>query len=128
MWNKTISAALVALGMTASSAAMAQAPEPYQVTPELEAAAKAEGQVIFYTATDVTVAEKLADLFRQKYPDIAVQVERSGSERVFQRIGQEYGSGIHNADVIETSDAVHFQYFKREGWLAPMVPQELADK
>ena len=128
MWNKTISAALVAFGMTASSAAMAQAPEPYQVTPELEAAAKAEGQVIFYTATDVTVAEKLADLFRQKYPDIAVQVERSGTERVFQRIGQEYGSGIHNADVIETSDAVHFQYFKREGWLAPMVPQELADK
>lgn len=128
MWNKVIPAALLAFGMTASSAALAQAPEPYQVTPELEAAAKAEGKVVFYTATDVTVAEKLAELFRQKYPDIAVQVERAGSERVFQRIGQEYGSGIHNVDVIETSDAVHFQYFKREGWLAPMVPQEVADK
>ena len=127
MWNKKLAAVLFAAGMTASSAAMAQAPEPYQITPELEAAAKEEGQVIFYTATDVTVAEKLAELFRTKYPDIAVQVERAGSERVFQRIGQEHSSGIYNADVIETSDAVHFAYFKREGWLEPMVPQVVAD-
>lgn len=128
MWNKRISAALLALGMAGSTAAMAEAPAPYAVTPELEAAAKAEGKVVFYTATDVTVAEKLAELFRTKYPDIAVQVERAGSERVFQRIGQEYSTGIHSADVIETSDAVHFQYFKREGWLLPLVPQVVADK
>jgi iron(III) transport system substrate-binding protein len=128
MWTKTFGAAILAAGLSVSSLAMAQAPEPYQITPELEAAAKAEGKVIFYTATDVTVAEKLAELFKSKYPGIAVQVERAGSERVFQRIGQEYSSGIYGADVIETSDAVHFQYFKREGWLEPMVPQEVADK
>jgi iron(III) transport system substrate-binding protein len=128
MWTKTFGAAILAAGLSVSSLAMAQAPEPYQITPELEAAAKAEGKVIFYTATDVTVAEKLAELFKSKYPGIAVQVERAGSERVFQRIGQEYSSGIYGADVIETSDAVHFEYFKREGWLAPMVPQEVADK
>jgi iron(III) transport system substrate-binding protein len=128
MWNKIVPAALFALGMTASSAAVAEAPAPYKVTPELEAAAKAEAKVVFYTATDVTVAEKLAELFRTKYPEITVQVERAGSERVFQRIGQEHSSGIFAADVIETSDAVHFQYFKREGWLEPMVPQEVADK
>jgi iron(III) transport system substrate-binding protein len=106
--------------------AQAQAPEPYTVTPELEAAAKGEGRVVFYTATDVAVAERLAGLFRERYPEIQVQVERAGSERVFQRIGQEYTSGIYNADVIETSDAVHFQYFKREGWLEPMVPEVVA--
>ena len=128
MWTKTFGAAILAAGLSVSSLAMAQAPEPYQITPELEAAAKAEGKVIFYTATDVTVAEKLAELFKSKYPGIAVQVERAGSERVFQRIGQEYSSGIYGADVIETSDAVHFEYFKREGWLEPMVPQEVADK
>jgi iron(III) transport system substrate-binding protein len=128
MWTKILSAGLLAVGMTASAAAMAEAPAPYQITPELEAAAKGEGKVVFYTATDVTVAEKLAELFKTKYPEIAVQVERAGSERVFQRIGQEYSTGIYSADVIETSDAVHFQYFKREGWLEPMVPQEVADK
>jgi iron(III) transport system substrate-binding protein len=128
MWKKALSAALLATGLAASPAAWAEAPAPYQITTELEAAAKAEGKVVFYTATDVAVAEKLAELFKSKYPGIAVQVERAGSERVFQRIGQEYSTGIYNADVIETSDAVHFEYFKRQGWLAPMVPQEVADK
>lgn len=127
MWTKTMAAAMMAAGAM-TTPVLAQAPAPYQVTPELEAAAKAEGKVVFYTATDVTVAEKLADLFKQKYPGIAVQVERAGSERVFQRIGQEYSSGIYSADVIETSDAVHFEYFKREGWLEPMVPEEVAAK
>ena len=55
-----------------------------------------------------------------------MQVERSGSERVFQRINQEYGSKIYNADVIETSDAVHFVLFKRQGWLQPAVPADVA--
>lgn len=128
MWKKALGAVLFASALTVAGAARAEAPAPYQITPELEAAAKAEGSVIFYTATDVAVAEKLAELFKSKYPDIAVQVERAGSERVFQRIGQEYGTGIHNADVIETSDAVHFEYFKRQGWLAAMVPQVVADK
>ena len=128
MWKKALSAALFATGLAASPAAWAEAPAPYKITPELEAAAKAEGKVVFYTATDVAVAEKLAEHFKTKYPEISVQVERAGSERVFQRIGQEYSTGIYNADVIETSDAVHFEYFKREGWLEPMVPQEVADK
>ena len=128
MWKKALGAMLFASALSVAGTASAEAPAPYQITPELEAAAKAEGSVIFYTATDVAVSEKLAELFKGKYPDIAFQVERAGSERVFQRIGQEYGTGIHNADVIETSDAVHFEYFKRQGWLAAMVPQEVADK
>lgn len=120
--------AALATGMAMAGAAWAEPPAPYSVTPELEAAARSEGRVVFYTATDVTVAEKLAQLFREKYPEIQVQVERAGSERVFQRIGQEYSSGIYNADVIETSDAVHFNYFKRQGWLTPTLPQVVADQ
>ncbi len=121
-------ALILALGAFTAPAALAEAPAPYTVTPELMEAAKAEGKVMFYTATDVTVAEKLAELFEKENPGIDVQVERAGSERVFQRIGQEYSSGIYNADVAETSDAVHFEYFKKQGWLEPMVPQVVADK
>ena len=102
-------AVILALGAFTAPAALAEAPAPYTVTPELMEAAKAEGKVMFYTATDVTVAEKLAELFEKENPGIDVQVERAGSERVFQRIGQEYSSGIYNADVAETSDAVHFE-------------------
>ena len=128
MRSLKITAAVLAVSTFAMPAAFAEAPAPYSVTPELIEAAKKEGKVVFYTATDVAVAEKLAELFEKENPGIDVQVERAGSERVFQRVGQEYSSGIYNADVTETSDAVHFEYFKREGWLEAMVPQVVADK
>ena len=127
MWAKSVAVAALAGAMAWASPGQAEPPAPYDITPELIDAAKKEGTVVFYTATDVTVAEKLAATFEQEYPGIKVQVERSGSERVFQRIGQEYSTGIYNADVIETSDAVHFILFKKEGWLTPAVPKVVAD-
>src|ERR671911_3167911 len=123
MMRRTLIAAML---LGASGAALAQAPAPYEATPELIDAAKKEGAVVWYTATDVQVSERAGKAFEEKYPGIKVQVERSGSERVFQRISQEYGSKIHNADVIETSDAVHFILFKRSGWLAQAAPAEVA--
>jgi iron(III) transport system substrate-binding protein len=126
MWAKSVAVAALAGAMAWASPGQAEPPAPYDITPELIDAAKKEGTVVFYTATDVTVAEKLAATFEQEYPGIKVQVERSGSERVFQRIGQEYSTGIYNADVIETSDAVHFILFKKEGWLTAAVPQVVA--
>jgi iron(III) transport system substrate-binding protein len=123
---KPVLAAIAALGALWSSAATAQAPAPYEATPQLIAAAQKEGKVVWYSATDVQVAEKLARAFEAKYPGIKVQVERSGAERLFQRINQEYGSKIHNVDVIETSDAVHFVHFKKQGWLQAAVPGDVA--
>ena len=123
--TRRMTVAAVLLGAM-GTAASAQAPAPYEATPELIAAAKKEGKVVWYTSTDVQVSEKAASAFEAKYPGIKVQVERSGSERVFQRISQEYGSKIHNADVIETSDAVHFLLFKKQGWLQPAVPSDVA--
>jgi iron(III) transport system substrate-binding protein len=55
-----------------------------------------------------------------------VQIERSGSERLFQRIAQEFSSNIHAADVITTADASHVISWKRNGWLAPFVPEDVA--
>ncbi|MBL8671651.1 MAG: extracellular solute-binding protein [Alphaproteobacteria bacterium] len=121
-------AALVALAAAAALAlpAAAQAPAPSKATPELIAAAKAEGKVSFYTSIEIKLAERLGKAFEAKYPGIKVQVERSGAERNFQRIMQEYGSNIRNADVIESSDAAHVLVWKRNGWLAPFVPEDVA--
>src|ERR1700760_2574983 len=105
---------------------VAAAPRPEPVTPALVDAAKKEGQVIYYTSTDLPVAEKLAKAFEAKYPGIAVRVERTGAERVFQRIGQEYSSNIHAVDVVNSSDAAHFILWKRDGILAPYVPEDVA--
>src|SRR6266498_4430014 len=119
------SSALLA-GAAFSTRVMAAAPPPEAVTPALIDAAKKEGKVIYYTSTDLPVAEKLAKAFETKYPGIAVRVERTGAERVFQRIGQEYSSNIHAVDVVNSSDAAHFIVWKRDGILAPYVPEDVA--
>ncbi len=113
-------------GAAFSTRVMADVPPPEPVTSALIEAAKKEGQVIYYTSTDLPVAEKLAKAFEAKYPGIAVRVERTGAERVFQRIGQEYASNIHAVDVVNSSDAAHFIVWKRDGILAPYVPEDVA--
>ena len=104
----------------------AAAPEPTAVTPSLIEAATKEGKVIYYTSIDLPVSERMAKAFEAKYPGISVRVERTGAERVFQRIGQEYASNIHAVDVVNSSDASHFIAWKRDGLLAPFVPEDVA--
>src|SRR5258708_24413795 len=115
----------VLAGAAFSTRVLADAPPPEPVTPALIEAAKKEGQVIYYTSTDLPVAEKIAKAFEAKYSGIAVRVERTAAERVFQRIGQEYSSNIHAVDVVDSSDAAHFIVWKRDGILAPYVPEDL---
>src|SRR5476649_298714 len=113
-------------GAAFSTRVLADAPPPQPVTAALIEAAKKEGQVIHYTSTDLPVAEKLAKAFEAKYPGIAVRVERTGAERVFQRISQEYSSKIYAVDVVNSSDAAHFIVWKRDGILAPYVLEDVA--
>src|SRR5215467_7492662 len=72
----------------------AQTPPPSAITPALIEAAKKEGKLGFYTSMDLLVAEHIAKAFEAKFPGIAVRVERTGSERLFQRVAQEYDSRI----------------------------------
>ena len=118
-------AALLALAL-AGATAPAFAQGTVEITPQLVAAAKKEGKVVYYTSVELTLAEKIAKAFEAKYDGIKVQVERTGAERLFQRIGQEYSSNIHNVDTVNSSDAAHFIHWKREGWLAAALPAEVA--
>jgi len=104
----------------------AAAPEPVAITPQLIEAAKQEGKVVLYSAMDLPVGEKLGKAFETQFPGVEVQIERSGSERLFQRIEQEFASNIRAADVITTADASHCIVWKRNGWLAPFVPEDVA--
>src|SRR3981189_3328661 len=105
----------------------AAAPPATRVTPALIEAAKKEGKVVYYTSIDLPLAENIAKAFAPTYPGIAVRVERTGAERVFQRIGQEYGSNIHAVDVVNSSDASHLIVWKRDGLLGPFVPEDVAN-
>jgi iron(III) transport system substrate-binding protein len=104
----------------------AAVPAPEAITPALIEAAKKEGKCAFYTAMDLAFAERLGKTFEQKFPGITVRVERSGAERVFTRIGQEYSSNVHAVDVVNTADQSHCIVWTRNGWLAPYLPEEVA--
>ena len=116
----------LAAASTFASPIRAQAPAAAVVDQKLIDAAKKEGKVVWYTAVDLPVAEKVGKAFEAKYPGISVRVERSGAERVFQRIGQEYASKIYEVDVVNSSDAAHFIVWKRDGILAPYMPEDVA--
>ena len=115
-----------ALGTVFAAPATAAAPPATAITPQLIEAAKKEGKVVYYTSIDLPIAERIAKAFEAKFPGIAVRVERTGAERVFQRIGQEYSSRIYAADVVNSSDAAHFIAWRRDGILQPFVPEDVA--
>jgi iron(III) transport system substrate-binding protein len=118
--------AALALGACAPRFAVAQTPPASAINAQLIAAAEKEGKVVWYTSVDLPVAEKIARAFEAKYPTISVRVERNGSERLFQRLEQELGRGIHAGDLVNTSDGAHFVIWKRAGRLESYLPSEAA--
>jgi iron(III) transport system substrate-binding protein len=90
-------------------------------SPHLEAAKK-EGKVVWYTSLVLPSAEKVAKLFEAAYPGIKVEVHRTGSQRILQRVMQELQANIKNADIVHTSDAGHFVLLKDKKLLARYAP------
>src|ERR1700756_1220083 len=105
----------LAFGTVFASPVRAAAPPAEAITPQLIEAAKKEGTVVLYSSMDLPVGEKLGKAFEAAYPGIKIQIERSGSERLFQRVAQEFSSNIYAADVIDSSDAAHFIPWKKSG-------------
>ncbi len=133
MTKRNTSRRVALQGVSAAAAALvfparvlAQSPPPEAITPALIKAARQEGKVHLYTAMEIAVAEQYARAFEAKFPGIQVRIERSGAERIFSRIAQEYGSRIYNVDLINTTDGAHALAWKRAGWLAPYVPEDAA--
>src|SRR5262249_25375612 len=120
------SATVLAGGAIFAEPIRAAAPEATEVTPELIEAARKEGKVSYYSALELNVAERLGKAFEAKYPGISVRVERSGAERIFQRIAQEQASGINAVDVANSTDPAHYLDWKSKDWLAPYVPDDFA--
>ena len=116
MPKRWLLAIATALSCTAAFAGPASAQEA-----RLEAAKK-EGKVVWYTSLALPSAEKVAKLFEAAYPGIKVEVHRTGSERILQRVMQELQANIKNADAIHTSDAGHFVLLKEKKLLMKYTP------
>ena len=82
-------------------------PKSSAVTPDLVA------------ALELPTAERFGKVFEAKYPGITVRVERSGAERIFQRIAQGQTSRVFAVDVVCSTDPAHFIDWKRNDWVAP---------
>jgi iron(III) transport system substrate-binding protein len=116
----------LAAGVVFAQPLRAAAPPPSAVTAGLVEAARREGKVSFYSALELTVAERFGKMFEAKYSGITVRVERSGAERIYQRIAQEQGSHINAVDIANSTDPAHYIDWKRNDWLAPYVPEDVA--
>ena len=106
----------------------ATAPPLSEVTPALIEAARKEGKASFYTALELNTSERLARTFEAKYPGVAIRVERSGAERIYQRIIQEQASRIYAVDVVCSTDPSHFLDWtaKDKDWVEPYVTEDMA--
>jgi iron(III) transport system substrate-binding protein len=124
--DMVIGSGALAAGAAFSTRVMSAAPPASPVTPALIEAAKKEGKVVWYTSIDLKLSEQIGKVFEAKYPGVECKVERSGAERLLQRISQEYFANVHAVDVVNSSDAALLIYWKEQGMLAPYVPEDVA--
>ncbi|PYO15494.1 MAG: iron ABC transporter substrate-binding protein [Candidatus Rokuibacteriota bacterium] len=108
------------VGLLASIGIVVAAPVAAQDT-RVEAAKK-EGKVVWYTSLALPTAEKVGKLFEAAYPGIKVEVQRTGSQRILQRVMQELQANLKLIDVIHTSDAGHFVLLKEKKLLMKYTP------
>src|SRR3989454_4505268 len=124
-WGGTMTRLRLAMSLAATLGLIFSAgPLPAQDA-RLEVAKK-EGKVVWYTSLALTSSEKVAKLFEAAYPGIKVEVHRTGSERILQRVMQELQANIKIADVVHTSDAGHYVLLKEKKLLAHYTPAGVA--
>jgi iron(III) transport system substrate-binding protein len=99
--------------------AVGAGPAGAQTVPE---AARKEGQVVWYSSLGLSLAQKVCDAFNKKNLGITCELNRDGSERIFQKVMQEASANLAIADVVHTSDISHFLDFKSKGMLAKYAP------
>jgi iron(III) transport system substrate-binding protein len=78
------------------------APVSAQATnPELVAQAKKEGRVAWYTTVSIPEAKQFIDMFEKQYPFIKVDLLRSGSGALVNRVMSEYAARNYSADILQ---------------------------
>src|SRR5271154_6148248 len=103
MYGKIVALAGVAgLGL-ALFGAPAQAEENFG-SPELIAAAKAEGKLVFYTANFAEVEELVIRKFNERFPGIKVEMVRAPGGQLITRVRTEAAAGKLIADIVDHSD------------------------
>src|ERR1700716_3082285 len=105
--NKKIVATIVTIaGAVGLGIALSGAPVQAQEfgSPELIAAAKAEGKLVFYTANFAEVEQEVIKAFNKRFPGIKVEMVRAPGGQLITRVKTEAAAGKLAADVVDHSD------------------------
>lgn len=97
--------------------------------------AAVSGPLVLYTSQpDKDVKGTIAE-FNKKYPDVKVEVFRSGTTEVLNKLRTEFSAGAPQPDLILLADAVTMEALKKDGHLMPMknadvsgIPAQFYDK
>lgn len=73
-------------------------------SPELIAAAKKEGRVVYYTASSAEGEQEVINAFNKRFPEIKIEMVRASGGILITRIRTEAAAGKLAADVINYSD------------------------
>lgn len=84
------------------------------------AAAQApKGKLVLYTSQPERDAAQTVEAFRRVYPDVDVDVFRSGTTEVMGKLAAEFAAGAPKADVLLLADAATMEALKKDGRLLP---------
>ena len=103
MNRKLVAAAAGIAGLIALAGASAQAEENFG-SPELVAAAKAEGKLVLYTANYAEVEQDVIKEFNKRFPEIKVEMVRAPGGQLITRVRTEAAAGKLIADIVDHSD------------------------
>lgn len=121
-------AAAVTTADAAASAAAETAGETETAETEVvetETAADAEGTLTLYTSQPEADAQVLIEAFNELYPNVQVDVFRSGTEEIISKVEAERQTNSLQADVLLVSDAATFEGLKDEDLLLSYESPEL---
>src|ERR1035437_9656441 len=73
-------------------------------SPELIAAAKKEGRLVYYTANVAEAEQQVIKAFNKRFPEIKVEMVRASGGQLITRVKTEAAAGKLTADVVDHSD------------------------
>lgn len=104
----TLALTLASAGMAILALAPAARAQEFG-SPELIAAAKAEGKLVFYTANFAEIEQQVIKAFNKRFPEIKVEMVRAPGGQLITRVKTEAAAGKLIADVVDHSDRALMQ-------------------
>ncbi len=87
---------------------------PLALAATLFASASFAGSLTLYTSQPEADAAKTVEAFKKAYPDVEVNIYRSGTSDILTKMAAEFAAGSPQADVLLIADAVSMELLKKD--------------